>query len=244
MYETEEFTSNGDRFLELYRQLEREGKRVYFPDAKDNENIVGRLMAVPQLKSLKDDLDYCRVVRNFLVHNPKVKGEYAVTPSDKLVEFMQQCVDQIRDPARAMDYAIKRRNMYTAALSSLLVDVTRHMYKNGFTHVPIIEDNKLIGVFSANVLYGYIAVGGLSEITREARIEQFIEHIALHNHTNEYFTFMRSDATLYEVSKLFKIDKRSMKQLCAVFFTENGRSDENVEGMMTPYSLLRDTPDL
>lgn len=243
MYETEHFASNGDRFLELYRQLEREGKRVYFPDAQDNENIIGRLMNVPQLKALKDDLDYCRVVRNFLVHNPKVNGEYAVTPSDKLVEFMQRCVDQIRDPARAMDYAIKRRNMYTAALSSRVVDVIRHMHKNGFTHVPIIEDNKLIGVFSANVLFGYLAGTSLSEITVDAKIEQFIDHIALHNHTNEYFTFIRSDATLYEVSKLFKIDKRSMKQLCAVFFTENGRSSEDVVGMMTPYSLLRDAPE-
>ena len=81
-------------------------------------------------------------------------------------------------------------------------------------------------MFSANVLFGYLAGTSLSEITVDAKIEQFIDHIALHNHTNEYFTFIRSDATLYEVSKLFKIDKRSMKQLCAIFFTENGRSSE------------------
>ena len=66
MYETEDFVSNGDKFLELYRQLEREGRRVYFPNAADNENIIGRLMNVPQLQHYKDDIDYCRVVRNFL----------------------------------------------------------------------------------------------------------------------------------------------------------------------------------
>ncbi len=242
MYETEDFVSNGDKFLELYRQLEREGRRVYFPNAADNENIIGRLMNVPQLQHYKDDIDYCRVVRNFLVHNPRVKGGYAVVPSDELIDFMQQCVDRIKSPLKAIDYAIKINNMYTAALSSRVIDVIRHMHTNGFTHVPVMEDNRLIGVFSANVLFGYLAGAGIDDITLDARMEQFVEHIALNNHTNEYFIFMSRDTTLYEISRRFKIDAKTMKQLCAVFLTENGKSDECVLAMITPYSLLRDAP--
>ncbi len=244
MYETDNFVSGGDKFLELYRQLEREGKRVYFPDAKDGENIIGRLMNVPQLKNLKDDLDYCRVVRNFLVHNPKVKGEFAVTPSETMIEFMESCVGMVKNPLKAMDYAIKRNNMYTAGLSSRVVDIIRHMVINGFTHVPIMENNRLIGVFSANVLFGYLADIKRMDITMNARVEQFIEHIALHNHENEYFTFAAKDITLYEVSKKFKIDSKTMKQLCAIFLTETGKADEPVLAMITPYSLLRDAPEL
>lgn len=244
MYQTDEFQSNGDKFLELYRQLEREGKRIYFPTAPDNENIIGRLMNVPQLQGMKDDLDYCRVVRNFLVHNPKVKGEYAVTPSDKLVEFIGHCVEVVKSPLRAIDYSVKINNMYTAALSSRVFDVIRHMRTNGFTHVPIMDDSRLIGVFSANVLFGYLADADFKDITLDAKIEQFIDHIALSNHTNEYFIFMPKNATLYEVAKRFKIDSKTMKQLCAVFLTENGKPDEKVLGMMTPYSMLRDAPRL
>jgi predicted transcriptional regulator len=236
--------SNGDKFLELYRQLEREGKRIYFPDAEEKENIIGRLMSVPQLNHLKEDIDYCRVVRNFLVHNPKVNGEYAVTPSDKLVELMQHCVDYIKSPVRAMDYAIKINNMYTAGLTSRVLDVIRHMRINGFTHVPIMENGRLIGVFSANVLFGYLADEGIDDITLDARVEQFVEHIALQNHTNEYFIFMPKDSTLYEISRRFKIDAKTFKQLCAIFLTENGKPEERVLGMITPYSLLRDAPDL
>lgn len=243
MYETEEFMSNGDKFLELYRQLEREGKRVYFPEATDKENIIGRLMSVPQLQPFKDDIDYCRVVRNFLVHNPKVNGEYAVIPSDKLIDFMQRCVDMIKSPMKAIDYAIKINNMYTAALSSKVLDVIRHMRTNGFTHVPVMENNRLIGVFSANVLFGYLSDARFEDITLGARMEQFVDHLALQNHTNEYFIFMSKNVTLYEVSRRFKIDAKTMKQLCAVFLTENGRSDEKVLAMITPYSILRDAPD-
>jgi predicted transcriptional regulator len=237
------FLTNGDKFLELYRQLEREGRRVYFPEAADNENIIGRLMNVPQLKMYKDDIDYCRVVRNFLVHTPKVNGGYAIVPSDELVDFLQRCVDRIKNPIKAMDYAVKINNMYTAGLSSRVIDIIRHMRINGFTHVPIMEDNRLIGVFSANVLFGYLADASFNDIDLGATIEQLASHIAINNHTNEYFVFMPKDSTLHEVSRRFKIDTRTMKQLCAVFLTESGKSDERVLGMITPYSLLRDAPE-
>lgn len=243
MYETETFVSKGDKFLELYRQLEREGKRVYFPQATDKENIIGRLMSVPQLAHMRDDIDYCRVVRNFLVHNPKVNGEYAIEPSDKLIEFMEKCVNTIKNPMRAMDYAIKIRNMYTAGLRSRVLDVIRHMSKNGYTHVPIMEEGRLIGVFSANVLFGYLADAKFENITLDARMEQLVEHLAITNHTNEYFTFMPADCSLYELSRRFKIDAQTMKQLCAIFLTEKGRADEKVLAMVTPYSLLRDAPE-
>ena len=69
------------------------------------------------------------------------------------------------------------------------------------------------------------------------------EYLALDMHTNEYFAFVEKNATLYEVSKLFTIDVRSMKNLAVVFFTENGKINEKILGMMTPYSILRDAPE-
>lgn len=69
------------------------------------------------------------------------------------------------------------------------------------------------------------------------------EYLASDMHTNEYFAFVEKNATLYEVSKLFTIDVRSMKNLAVVFFTENGKINEKILGMMTPYSILRDAPE-
>ena len=34
-----------------------------------------------------------------------------------------------------------------------------------------------------------------------------------------------------------------MKNLAVVFFTENGKINEKILGMMTPYSILRDAPE-
>ena len=60
-----------EEFLDLYRKLEHIGREIYFPNS-NNAPIIGRLQALPVLKEFKEEIDYCRVVRNFLVHNPKV----------------------------------------------------------------------------------------------------------------------------------------------------------------------------
>ena len=235
--------STTDEFLDLYRRLEIEGRDAYFKNAPNNENIIGRLMNLPQLHEYKEDINYCRVVRNFLVHTPKVNNNYVVEPSQEMVDFLKKLLKNIQNPPLAIDYAIKINNMYTVSLKSNIVDVVRYMQTMGFTHVPVIEEGKIFGVFSANVLYTYLSQAKKVK-TFDTELKLVKDYLPLHKHTNEYFAFVSSEATLHEVSKLFKIDVRSMKQLAAVFLTENGHSDERILAMMTPYSILRDAPDL
>ena len=232
-----------EEFLDLYARLESEGRAAYFKKAPENENIIGRLMNLPQLREYKEDINYCRVVRNFLVHTPRVNSGYAISPAPEMIELLKRLIKEIKNPPRAIDYAIKINNMFTVNLKSNIVDVVRYMQTMGFTHVPVIENDKIYGVFSANVLYTYLSQA--KEVgTFDTSLELVNDYLPLHKHTNEYFAFVSRDTTLHEVSKLFKIDVRSMKQLSAVFLTENGHSDEHILAMMTPYSILRDAPDI
>lgn len=233
-----------DEFLDLYRILEIEGKEKYFPKSGEGENIIGRLMNTPQLREYKEDINYCRVVRNFLVHTPKVNQTYSIMPSPEMVAFLKDLIKEIKNPPLAKDYAIKINNMYTVSLKSNIVDVVRYMQTMGFTHVPVIEDGKIYGVFSANVLYTYLSKTNEEIKTFDTDLSLLKDYLPLHKHTNEYFAFVDENTTLREVSQLFKIDVRSMKQLSAVFITENGHSDERIQAMLTPYSILRDAPDL
>ena len=45
-----------DEFLDLYRVLEIEGKEKYFPKSGEGENVIGRLMNLPQLREYKEDI--------------------------------------------------------------------------------------------------------------------------------------------------------------------------------------------
>ncbi len=233
-----------DEFLQLYRQLEQEGRLAYFPTASPKESVIGRLMSVPQLKKYREDIDFCRVVRNFLVHTPKVDETYPIGPSRAMVDFLRKLIENIKSPILAIEYAIKINNLYTINMHSNILDVVRFMQTMGFTHVPILEEGKLVGVFSSNVIYSYLAQTKDPVTSFDTELSVFREYLSIYNHTNEYFTFESRDVTLYQVSKQFKIDSHNMKQLAAVFLTENGSEHEKILAMLTPYSILRDAPDV
>lgn len=235
--------NNTDKFLDLYRQLERIGRANYFPEIPEGSPIIARLTAIPALREFKEDIEYCRVVRNFLVHTPRVRNVYPVIPSDDMIRILEKCVARVKSPTKAMEFAVRRENMFTASLGDKITKVTDYMNSRGFTHIPIFDEDKLLGVFSDNVIYSYICDRGTVHIDEDTELFEFINYLGLSYHINEYFAFMKADATLYEAADLFSIDSKSMKQLAVIFFTDNGRSDGNIKGMMTPYSLLRDAPE-
>ncbi len=235
--------NNTDKFLDLYRQLERLGRAIYFPDIPEGSPIITRLTALPALREFKEDVEYCRVVRNFLVHTPRVRDVYPVIPSDDMIKILEKCVARVKSPTLAMSFAIRRENMFTASLDSKVTKITKYMNRRGFTHVPIFHEDRLVGVFSDNVIYTYVCDKGMVHIDEETEFYEFINYLGLNYHIHEYFVFMKSDATLYEAVDAFNIDSKSMKQLTAIFFTDTGKSDGNVMGMMTPYSILRDAPE-
>ncbi|MDO4300483.1 MAG: hypothetical protein Q4D26_03705 [Clostridia bacterium] len=235
--------NNTDKFLELYRQLEQIGRANYFPELPEGSPIITRLTTIPSLREFKEDVEYCRVVRNFLVHTPRVRDVYPVIPSDDMIRILEKCVARVKSPTKAMSYAIRRENMFTASLNDKVINVTDYMNSRGFTHVPIFHDNKLLGVFSDNVIYSYICDKGIVHIDKSTEFSEFINYLGLSYHINEYFAFMKADATLYEAADLFNIDSKSMKKLAVIFFTDNGKKDGYIKGMMTPYSLLRDAPE-
>ncbi len=237
------FLNNTERFLDLYRQLEKIGRTNYFPESPEGAPIITRLTTIPSLRELREDIEYCRVVRNFLVHTPKVNDVYPVIPSNDMIKILEKCVDRVKSPTKAISFAIRHENMFMAKPEDRVAKITDYMNKKGFTHVPVFSEKKLVGVFSDNVIYSYICDKGTVHIDENTRLSEFMEYLYLDNHINEYFAFMHGDSSLYEVSNLFNIDSRSMKKLAVIFFTDNGRRDGKVMAMMTPYSLLRDAPE-
>lgn len=230
--------SQTDKFLQLYKELEFEGRRIYFPDAKENETIIGRLFTVPQLKKYKEDLDYCRIVRNFLTHNPKVGGVYPIIPSIEMINLLKRCLNIIVNPPKAIDFAIPIERIYTAALDSKLSEVIRVMNSFTYTHIPIMENGKLVGIFSENTVFTYMCYENSININENTCISQFEKYLPLDEHLNEYFMFLPETAFLYEVQELFKYTPVRKKLLTVIYITKTGKRDEPLIGMVTPWDLL------
>ena len=75
-----------EQFLDSWRRLETAAERVVGSDSRSN--AVLRLCKDPRFSAYREQLDYCREVRNLLSHQAKVNGEYAVYPSDAVLELL------------------------------------------------------------------------------------------------------------------------------------------------------------
>lgn len=227
-------------FLQLYKQLEFDGRRLYFPNSKENESIIGRLMNLAQLRPFKEDLDYCRVVRNFLMHNPKVGGVYPIIPSNEMIALLKHCISILNNPPKAISYAVPFGNIYTTTLDDRVLEVIDIMNNFTYTYVPVVENGNLIGIFSDNIIYTYVCQKKSINIAEDTKISEFKDFIGLDEHMNEYFEFVPKSIMLYEVEELFKYNykERRKKLLAVVYITENGRRGEKILGMLTPWDIL------
>lgn len=229
-----------EKFLQLYKQLEFDGRRLFFPNAKEGDNVIGRLLNTPHLREYKEELDYCRVVRNFLTHNPKVNGVYPIIPSTEMVKLLDKCVSIINNPPRAIEFAIPADKIFMADINSPVLEVIEVMNRFTYTHIPVLKDGRLAGIFSDNTVYSYICREKAVTIDEGTKMSLFEKYIDLDEHLNEYFEFVPKRTRLYEVERLFKYNYQTKrhKLLSVIYITENGGRDEKILGMLTPWDIL------
>lgn len=85
-------------FLDLYKTLE-ESIREQHPELPRNGSPVAwAIQNSKRLRKMRDELDYCRKIRNLLSHNARVDGEYAVIPSGAMIESLKNALDKIKTP--------------------------------------------------------------------------------------------------------------------------------------------------
>ncbi len=80
-------SSNTEMFIDEYKKLEAIVSAQY--NLSDSKSAVWFLEQRPEYRAIKSELAYCREVRNVLTHNPKVRNQYAVVPSDEMITLLK-----------------------------------------------------------------------------------------------------------------------------------------------------------
>lgn len=183
-------------------------------------------------------------LRNSLVHNPFPNAQPIATPNPRIVERYAEIRDALITPHKALSIAIPASQIFSATLQSNFAEVLRLMDKNTYTHVPIIEDDKMIGIFSENTLLSYFAESGETIVTDDMTIADFAEFLPLKSHRSECFKFLHAKASLGEVFDLFNKAIVQHKRVGMVFITEHGKETEKPLGMITAWDLASPELDL
>lgn len=224
-----------EEFLDLYKQLEELAiKRYGYPD--DGKAVLN-LQKRTEFRNIHTELGYCREVRNLLQHKPKVAGSYAVTPSDEMIALLKETANKVKNPPRARDIAISISSILYKTMDDYVRPTMIEMQKNVFTHIPILQDGIVVGVFSENTVFSYLIDEGIIGIEGDTKFSDLKEYLPLEKHRSESFRFVPQHIEAEKVRLLFEKALEEQDRIGLVFTTRTGKSDEPLLGIITAWDI-------
>lgn len=231
---------SAQEFLDLYKQMEALLDEKYGEALGQKGRAVTRFINEPAGREYRDELDLCREVRNLLTHNPDMGGHPVVEPAPALLETLRKAIRRLEAPPAAMNYATPISQMLVTDPSQHVYDVMERMERRGFSHIPIVSCNQVLGVFSISTLFSYqLAYPKRTLDFMRARISDLKEFTLMENHTSERFRFMTPEQTYWEAQEAFEEGSSlRQKRLAAIFITKTGDRRGRLLGMLTPWDVI------
>lgn len=227
--------NNAQIFLDKFKVLESETREAYNLDI--NDSIMGKLLNDRHFSNIKKDINYCREIRNLLVHRQKIDNIYPLDPSNAIIAFLENLIFQIKNPPKINKVAIKKSEIYSKKLGDLVMPTMSEMRKKVFTHVPILDDGRVAGVFDENSIFNYIVDETIIEIDDKLTFQDIEKYLEINGRDMEVFLFIKNNATVYEVKDLFTKEFEKGHRVGIAFITDSGKLEEKILGMVTPWDL-------
>ncbi|MBR2756021.1 MAG: CBS domain-containing protein [Lachnospiraceae bacterium] len=223
-----------DQFLDLYKKLENAANTHYH--IRGSGSAIAKLQRRQEFSNIHQELDYIRDVRNLLTHRPRIGEFYAVEPTDAMLSLLEKLIDRLEHPLSAIRIAVPLEEVLSASLDSPVLDSLEKMYKRAFSHMPILEDGKVVGVFSGSslmncVLYKHIMFSG------DLKFRDIKDTFTFDQHPSETFRFVSRDTLVSDISDMFDETLQQEERIGMIFVTENGKSDEELLGIITAWDV-------
>lgn len=230
--------NNTDLFLDKYKKLEVAVKSKY--GLYGGESFTARLRRIKCLEKYSAEIKYCADVRNLLSHNPKIGNAYAVEPSQQMLDFMDFIIEKVKSRPRCRDIAIKYNNILKASPDGKIIDFIKIMYERGISHLPIVQNHRVIGVYNAQSVYSYLSDFSCKSITalKGATFRSIEKHLSVTGRKNDEFIFVRSNMYVDELEEIFEKSIKSGKRIRLAFLTQNGKPSEPLQGIITPWDII------
>ena len=160
---------NNERFIEKYKELEYViTKRYNLP--KTTSPILFIENKNEYLKYQKE-LNYCREVRNFLQHENKINDEFAVIASDEMINKLDEIINSVANPVRIKDVYVSLDKVYYKGLDNYVYPSMLSMDYKKYSHIPVLENGRLIGVFSKTSIFKYLLEEEINKLNEDLRFK-------------------------------------------------------------------------
>ena len=226
------------QFINLYRQIETIIDQRMAGRSRKHASAIMEYLADPESRPVRSDLEVAREIRNIIMHNADESGEPVVEPSQGITDALARVLEYIKKPPLALTFATPANDILCARVNDLALPLMRAMRKRGFSHTPIMEADRMMGVFSSYTLFSFMTDNTGALIDEKTRINAFAEYLPIERHEPERYLFMDEQATYADIKHAFEDRRQRNSRLAAVFITESGGPDQPLLGMITPWDAL------
>lgn len=220
------------RFKSFEAYLERLMNKDKYTSYSQCLNVLYKHRSIKGLDG--DAYDFLRSVgelRNIISHHNDI-----CSPSiDFLYKFIRLS-DSFMYPIKSIDIATPYNKMLKASLDDKVSEVIRKMKEKSFTHVPVIEDNRLAGVFSISSFFE-LATKGCFTYSLDTKIKDLV--IELDSHSSEKFVFVDEKTPGEYLKQMFVKTVEHEKRTAVIFVTSDGNKNSKLLGMITQTDLLK-----
>jgi len=235
--------TNSDIFLELYKELEELLTVKYSGSKKPVGSAVMRYFNDDEGKKWREELNICREMRNMLSHHAMIGGKAVFEPSDEIIGILQRILSEVKNPPVAMTIATPYKALYTCTVDDSVEEVAHNMKMRGYSHVPVMKGRRLIGVFSVGTVFAMVEKYGTGAFTPDDVIGDMREFLPINSHITESFGFVSDSAAFSGLKSRFTAKSPADMRLAALFVTENGNPGEDLLGMITPWDMIKGSPE-
>ncbi|WP_027109113.1 CBS domain-containing protein [Lacticigenium naphthae] len=222
---------NAEKFLATFNRIHQHlnhliGENGYLPFYELLERAEKRNDAV---KKHKQALQIFADLRNVLVHNKWKPGVYLADPTDEILKEIEQMEEEISHPTAI--YPRFKRNVITFQETDSLQKVFEKIKLEKAGHFPIYQQKQFKDVLTAKGIIYWIAKHSYDHTNNLLDVQ--IKDILEKEYSSDNYLFIRQGMPIQTASDLMIKNKK----LEALMITENGKSTENLLGIITPSDL-------
>lgn len=222
-------------FLQIFNELEEYLRITYH---KGDYSYTGFVTKLYQIKKNRENMiinnnhnfeiiKQAAQMRNIISHNNDV-----LVPSERFIAEFKSIVEKITKPLSVRQIMTKYNDLRTVDLKTTVGDVVDLLKTSGFSTIPVIEKEELIGIFTEKSLFDFLSLKGSKSIDKGMKIQDIIEAIDLNNHPRKYYDFISVETSIYDAYQLFNKDIKQRREMLLLLVTQNGKSGEHLLGIV------------
>lgn len=224
-------------YINKYIQLEKTVRETY--NLNKSDSISYYLSRKDKFRKFRHDIQYCQEVRNWLQHNEKINKDFAITPNDVMIDFIDSLIERIKSRSKCPDICIKVNDVYYQNIDGNIQTTIKVMRKNCFTHIPILKDNIVVGIFDENSVFNYIADNIIVMIDQKLKFSDIKQYLSIDDRKMESFVFMPYDSYVEELEDLIEMEFKKGKRIGMALLTSDGNKESPLMGIITPWDIIQ-----